>query len=56
MENLDRHMESTRKQIEASVNRLLATTARNLRKALAENDDNEIERIITLLEKGLEPD
>lgn len=45
-----------RREMESDINRLLSSIARNLRKALAKGNIQEIERIVTLLEKGLKPD
>lgn len=45
-----------RKSLEASFNNLLKSIARNLRKAIDENNEVEIKRIIALLENGLDKD
>lgn len=56
MKDIDDFYKKARLEIEASTNRLLATIARKLRAAYAANNAMEIERIINLLESGLEKD
>lgn len=45
---------TNRMMVEATINRMMASLAKKLRQAIKENDTEEIERLLALLEDGLE--